>query len=302
MGRGIAQLLAQKNVKVVLIDLNKEILEKAITYIQEQVMLFNEHGMLDRDVNDVVENITFSTDLQDVNNSWLVIEAIPEKLELKQELFKKLEEICDPTIRFATNTSGLSIDDIAKTMRNPERLIGTHFFMPATIVPLVEVVKGDLTSTDVINDIMEFLKKVGKYPALINKSIPGFIGNRIQHAIAREAISILEKGIASAEDIDLIVRWSIGIRLLFTGPLEQRDLNGLDVHYNIANYLYKDLENRISPSPLLKSKVEKGELGIKSGKGFYDWKDMNESEVMKRKNIELLKVIKYLHSIEQHDK
>ena len=117
---------------------------------------------------------------------------------------------------------------------------------------------------------MQFYQKLDKYPVLLKKDIPGFIGNRIQHAMAREAISLLEEGVATEEEIDMVVRWSLGPRLLFTGPLEQRDLNGLDVHYHIASYLYKDLDNRTEPSKLLSDKVEKGDLGLKTGRGFYE--------------------------------
>lgn len=297
MGCSIAQLLAQKNVNVFLVDQHESILEQAKQKISDQLLLLRDQGIISEpEVARSIQNIALSVSLECASQSWLVIEAVPEKLELKQQVFKKLEEICEPSVLFATNTSGLLIDEIAKGLNYPERMLGTHFFTPAAIIPLVEVVKGTRTSERTIRDVMDFLREIGKLPVLIRKQIPGFIGNRIQHAIAREAISLLEKGVASAEDIDTVVRWSLGIRLLFTGPLEQRDLNGLDVHHDIASYLYKDLENRTEPSPLLTDKVMNGELGVKTGKGFYDWQGIDTATVSRKKNIELIQLIKWVSS------
>lgn len=166
--------------------------------------------------------------------------------------------------------------------------------MPAAIIPLVEVVKGDNTNDRLAEDMVKLLNLYGKKAVLIHKDIPGFIANRIQHAMAREAISLLEGGIASAEDIDTVVKWSLGVRMVHTGPIEQRDFNGIDIHTDIASYLYKELENRTTPSSLLLDKIDKGELGLKTNKGFYKWNEENKQEIVQQKNDALLKMIKYL--------
>lgn len=295
MGLGISQLLSQHNHKVTLIDSNEAVLESSKSKILKRLSLLKEYECVSNtEVETAIKNITVSTNLKDSIDSWLVIEAVPEIKELKIKIFKQLESICDDTVIFATNTSGISINSIGNELNNPERFIGTHFFMPADIIPLVEVIKGEKTSETVSNQVLQFFKQIDKYPVLITMDIPGFIGNRIQHAMAREAISLLEKGVATAEEIDTVVRWSLGPRLLFTGPLEQRDLNGLDVHHHIASYLYEDLENSIVPAKLLSETVDKGNLGIKTGKGFYEWDENEQQTVNQRKSIEILKLIKML--------
>jgi 3-hydroxybutyryl-CoA dehydrogenase len=295
MGRGIAQLLAQFYVNVHIVEGNPSILAEAKARIKEDFVLYKEyHFISEAEIEMALNRISVSVDLEDAKGSWMVIEAIPEVLELKQSLFQQLETICESNTIFATNTSGLSINQISRNLKGKDRFIGTHFFMPAAIIPLVEVIRGDHTSDQVCEVVMKFFRDIQKEPVLIRKDIPGFIGNRIQHAMAREAISLLEEGIASAEEIDKVVRWSLGVRLLFTGPLEQRDLNGLDVHHHIASYLYKDLENRTEPSNLLSEKVAKGELGMKTGRGFYDWTNENHTCSIKSKNIQLLQLMNWL--------
>lgn len=295
MGRGIAQLLAQNHVNVHIVEQNQGILNEAVDRIRDQYEILREYEFIsEQEMNEALGRISLSDSLQDAQNSWMVIEAIPEILELKQTLFQMLEEICGPATIFATNTSGLSINQISEQLKHRERFIGTHFFMPAAIIPLVEIIRGDETSNQVCDEVMSFFKKIHKEPVLIQKDIPGFIGNRIQHAMAREAISLLEEGIATAEEIDTVVRWSLGVRLLFTGPLEQRDLNGLDVHHHIATYLYKDLENRTEPSQLLSEKVQNGELGTKTGKGFYEWDKDSQAAALQTKNAQLLQLMKWL--------
>ena len=173
-------------------------------------------------------------------------------------------------------------------------VVGPHLGQLA--VAEVEVVRNDATSEDTVARVMATLRLGGKRPVLVRQDIPGFIANRIQHALAREAISLLEKGVASAEDIDEVVKWSLGIRLALSGPLEQRDMNGIDVHYAIASYLYKDLENRTEPSDLLKSKVENGQLGAKSGQGFYTWSAERRERVLREKSATLGELAAWLNA------
>ena len=176
----------------------------------------------------------------------------------------------------------------------PERVIGTHFYNPAQLIPLVEVITTDTTSPVTRDLMMEFLAEAGKKPVHVAKDIPGFIGNRLQTAITREAISLVQKGVATSEDIDAVVKHSIALRMLFSGPLEQRDLNGLDTHIAITETLYPDLEDAKEPLPILREMVTNRDLGLKTGKGFYDWTGKDMAAVTKHKSQQLVNLLKFL--------
>ena len=288
MGSGIAALFAAR-APVVLIDPVDGALDRARASIARQLGVYAAG-----DEAEAMARIRMSPDLEAAADCDLVIEAVPENLELKRGIFAKLDAICAPGAIFATNTSGLSINALASAVTRRERFVGTHFFTPADVIPLVEVVRNDDTSEATVAVVMDALRAVGKRPVLVRRDIPGFIANRIQHALAREAISLLEKGVASAEDIDEVVKWSLGIRLALSGPLEQRDMNGIDVHHAIASYLYQDLENRQEPSELLRGKVERGELGAKSGQGFYAWSPERRERVLREKSEALAELAAWL--------
>lgn len=290
MGSGIAALFAAKGRTVVLIDPVPGALERAADVIDRQLGVYAPGA-----VAETRRRIRMDTGLEAACSCDLVIEAVPEKLELKRDIFARLDTLCRPETIFATNTSGLSINAIAEAVTRRERFVGTHFFTPADVIPLVEVVRNDHTAAATVERVMAALRDVGKRPVLVNRDIPGFIANRIQHALAREAISLLEKGIASAEDIDEVVKWSLGIRLALTGPLEQRDMNGLDIHHAIATYLYADLENRTTPSALLTDKVATGQLGAKSGQGFYAWPAERREQVLRDKSAALGELVAWLN-------
>ena len=300
MGNGIAQTFAQAGNQVFLNDLNIDILEAAKRNIEAQLGLMLKNQLLDEQTaKAAMSNITFSDKLSDCSGDIdLVIEAIPEKLELKEKLFNQLEALCPAKTIFATNTSGISINTLAKGVQRKDRLIGTHFFMPAHLIPLVEVVCGAETSAKTVDTVMQALSDAGKKPVKVAIDLPGFIGNRLQHALAREAMSLVQKGVATPEGVDEVVKSSLAIRLLFTGPVEQRDFNGLDTHLSIASYLYKDLENTTEPLKILSSKVEAGKLGLKTGEGFYDWRDKDRTQVNAKKNQDLIDVLKFLKSKE----
>jgi 3-hydroxybutyryl-CoA dehydrogenase len=289
MGSGIAALFAARGAPVVLIDPVNGALDRARASIARQLGVYAAGGEAE-----AMARIRMSPDLEAAADCDLVIEAVPENLELKRGIFTRLDAICAPGAIFATNTSGLSINALASAVTRRERFVGTHFFTPADVIPLVEVVRNDDTSEATVAVVMDALRAVGKRPVLVRRDIPGFIANRIQHALAREAISLLEKGVASAEDIDEVVKWSLGIRLALSGPLEQRDMNGIDVHHAIASYLYQDLENRQEPSELLRGKVERGELGAKSGQGFYAWSPERRERVLREKSEALAELAAWL--------
>ena len=201
----------------------------------------------------------------------LVVECIPENMALKQALFAQLETLCPPHTRFATNTSVMSITEIGATMKDRSRLVGTHFWNPPYLIPLVEVVRSSYTADEVVEDVMWALECAGKHPIRVNKDVPGFVANRLQHALWREAISIVEHGIADAQTVDEAVRLSFGLRLPVLAPLENADMVGNDLALSIHTYLLPFLENGSEPSPLLAQHVAEGKLGFKSGEGFFRW-------------------------------
>ncbi len=289
MGSGIAALFASQGLPVVLVDPVDGALERARAIIERQLQVY-----APQDAPASLARITMRPDLAAAADCDLVIEAVPENLALKRKLFAELDGLCKSEAVFATNTSGLSINAIAEAVTRRDRFVGTHFFTPADVIPLVEVVCGDQTTDASVALVMAVLKAAGKRPVRVNQDIPGFIANRIQHALAREAISLLEKGVASAEDIDEVVKWSLGIRLALSGPLEQRDMNGIDVHHAIASYLYADLENRQTPSDLLTQKVESGAIGAKAGQGFYTWEPERRERVLREKSAALAGLVAWL--------
>jgi len=201
----------------------------------------------------------------------LVVECIPEKMDLKQALFAELEGLCQSETIFATGTSVMSITEIASKARTRQRIVGTHFWNPPYLIPLVEVVKSDYTLDTVMDATMAVLAKCGKHPVRVNKDVPGFLANRLQHALWREAISIVERGIADAASVDEAIRLGFGLRLPVLGPLENADMVGTDLTLAIHEYILPHIERSPSPSPLLRERVAKGELGFKTGQGFQAW-------------------------------
>ena len=206
-----------------------------------------------------------------MKNADLVIEAVFEDMKIKRETFAKLEARCRPDTIFCTNSSVMSPSEISAELKHRERFVGTHFWNPGHLIPLVEVVKSDASSDEVAQTVMEVLRSVGKKPVLCKKDVPGFIANRMQHALWREAISIVERGIADAATVDEAVRYSFGLRLPQLGPMENADMVGTDLTYNIHDYILRDLEDSHEPSPLLKQLRDEGKIGFKTGEGFQKW-------------------------------
>lgn len=203
----------------------------------------------------------------------IVIEAAPENLEVKHKLFAEFERLARPEIPLCSNSSAIPIGKIGAGLKTQNRMVGTHYFMPAHLVPAVEVVCSHHTDRAVADRVSAILQSVGKVPVRVNLDIPGFLANRIQHALSREAINLVERGIATPEDVDNAVRYGFGFRYIAAGPLLQRDHSGLDIHCAAAATIYPDLCNSPDPSPCMADKVAQGEIGMKAKKGFYRWTD-----------------------------
>ena len=292
MGHGIAQVFAVKGYRVVLMDMQKGILDTAINNIRSNLTLMADNNIIEHeDIESSIQNIHTTTDMKEsAGEADFIVEAILENLELKQETFKELDNLCSSETILATNTSVISITEIAEKSINRDRIVGTHFWNPPYLIPLVEVIRGRDTSDNTMNDTINLLEKVGKHPVRVNKDVPGFVGNRLQHALWREAISIVEKGIADASTVDECIKYGFGLRLPVLGPLENTDMVGTDLIYSIHNYILKHLENSPEPSILLKNAVENGHLGFKTNEGLQKWSPEEVKESRKRLQEYLLKV------------
>ena len=243
-----------------------------------------------------LETISGTTDLTSaVADADLVVESIAEDLPTKQALFAQLDRLCPETTIIASNTSGLPITRISAEMEHPERTATTHFWNPPHLVPLVEIVKGERTSDETLQRLRELLTEIGKSPVVVRKDVPGQLGNRLLHAITREAMAIVQEGIATAEEVDTAVKTGLGLRFPVYGPLEHADLVGLDLVLSIQSYLLSDLCNVTEPVSILKEKAAQGDLGAKTGRGFYDWSQKDAAQVKATRDAFLMARLKDLY-------
>ncbi|WP_085994146.1 3-hydroxyacyl-CoA dehydrogenase family protein [Oceanobacillus senegalensis] len=278
MGHGITQLYAQAGYDVYMYDIKDEILEKAVTRISNNLdMLIQENPMTEPEKEKTLKRISTSTDLKEaVGGARFVTEAVSENLTIKFDLFKQLEEVAEDDTIIASNTSTFSIHQLSKGLQRTDRLIITHFFNPAHLVPLVEVVKGPETSQNMIDRTVEVLQNIGKKPVVLKKDIPGLIANRLQAALVREAYYLLDNDIADAEDIDLAVTAGPGFRWAFIGPLETADFGGLDIWKSVVENLAPVLSKEEKIPQFVEQKVQSGNLGTKTGKGLFTYSGMEE--------------------------
>ncbi|NYT37453.1 3-hydroxyacyl-CoA dehydrogenase [Allopusillimonas soli] len=224
----------------------------------------------------------------------LVIECIPEKLDMKRALFSALSERARPDALLASNSSSFPISQIAEGLPGRQRMMGLHFFMPAHIVPLVEVVLGPNTDAALAEALAALMRRCGSVPIMVRKDIPGFVANRLQHALAREAFSMIQEGIVTPEDIDNAVRFGFGFRYIAAGPIMQKEHAGLDVHAAAAATIYPTLSNTAVPPSTLADKPAQGHLGMKTGQGFYAWTEDSIAAERKRYDAALRKGLEIL--------
>lgn len=297
MGHGIAQCFGLAGWEATLQDPDPAMLASAPERISANLKTFVAAGLNTQEQADMCLDLVGTTpDLAEaVAGVEIVIESAPEKLDLKRQIFAELEELCPPETILATNTSAISIAEIAADQKRPEQVVGTHFWNPPHVIPCVEVVKTEATSDYVFNRTFEIMTEIGKEAVRVNKDLPGFVGNRMQHALQREAMSLVDNGVCTAEDVDRVVRYSFGLRLALMGPLERADLGGLDTTHRVQSYVLQFLEDRTDASPTLAALVEAGNLGAKAGKGFYDWpEDKLQARIAQRDRLllELIKMVK----------
>jgi 3-hydroxybutyryl-CoA dehydrogenase len=268
MGSGIAQLIAQAGFPTILYDVSNDLLDRSCDTIKRNVQAqIDKKKFTEEEGDTVLSNLTFSSSIN-ACYADIIIEAIIENLDAKTELFNTLAQINFPETIFATNTSSLSITNIASKVNNPARVVGMHFFNPALVMKLVEVVKGEQTSENIIATVCELAKKVGKIPVVCRDS-PGFIVNRIARPYYLEALNLIESGVIDFAAVDRVLETS-GFRM---GPFKLMDLIGIDINYTVSKEVWSALgkPNRLMPSSIQKAKVDANELGIKTAKGFYSY-------------------------------
>ena len=297
MGTSMAQIFAAHGYDTVLYNHREATLQKARRMIelnQEALVLSGELSQAESDA--VKMRIQLTSDESCFQDCDVVVESIVENMEAKHQLWQKISDLAREDAILTTNTSGLSITEIAKAVQRPERFCGMHWFNPPHLVPLVEVIKGEKTEDQTARVVAELAERIGKKAVTVKKDAKGFIGNRLQTAILREALHIVQSGIADAEDVDKAVKYGIGFRYACLGPLETADFGGLDIFYHVAEYLVPDLYSSQEVPSLLREKFEKGELGVKTGKGFYDYSgDKGEQTIRERDE----KFIRLYHALYQ---
>ncbi len=296
MGSGIAACSALAGNKTVLVDINPDQLDRGLAAAKANIGELLANGLADEGgAMKARELISVSSGYEAYSRSAsMVIEAVVENLEVKQKLFARLDQVFPPEVPLLSNTSGLRITDIALLTEHPERAVTTHFWFPGHLVPLVEVVVGDRTDTGIASAVRDTLKSWGKAAVLVKRDLPGQLANRILQAVIREAVNIVEIGLADPEDIDTAVKMGMGIRMPVWGPLEHIEAAGLDLCLNVQRTVLPEISSRTTPSPVMETLVEEGNLGYKTGSGFYDWSVKDMDELAKRRNDFIIMARKFM--------
>ena len=293
MGHGIAQVFATQGHPVRLFDTNDTILTQAPERIRANLMQLAAHGVGDETaINASLARISLVRDLAEAcMDADVVIEAVSEKMDLKQQIFAELDHLCPPHTILCSNTSVMSITEIASKSQGRERILGTHWWNPPYLIPLVEIVRTVDTAQRCIDTIYDLLVRVGKKPVRVHKDVPGFIGNRLQCALWREAFAIIDDGITDAATVDEVVRSGFGLRLPVLGPVENADLIGLDLTLAVHDYLLPHLSRNTQPSATLRARVTEGKLGFKTGAGLLSWSEDEIAATRERLANHLMKIL-----------
>ncbi len=293
MGHGIAQVFATAGYSVWLVETDPSVLASAANRIRENLSGMAQYGLVESaEIDTILGRITTTADLtQACHGCDAVIEAVTEEAAIKQRLFADLDRYTPPQAVLCTNTSAIRISEIARGATRRERILGTHFWNPPFLIPLVEVVSGEETAEWAVETAEGLLKRAGKRPVRVRRDVPGFIGNRLQHALWREAFALIDAGVCDAATVDEVVCNGFGLRLPVLGPVANADLVGLDLTLAIHDYLLGHLSTATTPSPTLKALVEEGHLGFKTGRGFLEWSDAAKASTQERLRHHLMKLL-----------
>jgi 3-hydroxyacyl-CoA dehydrogenase len=292
MGPGMGAVLARAGIETALFDISEEALERAKAGAElaggvlERLEAAQEEGgslRFERDLASALEGADF------------VLEAVPEKLELKQEIFPQFEQMVAPDAILASNTSGIPITKIAAVTNHPERVVGMHWSNPPHLIPMIEVIPGEQTSQETVDSTSGLVRRVGYHP-VVEREVAGFVENRILYAILRECLDLVDRGIIDPEGLDLNVRWGIGYKLAVIGPMELLDMAGLDIYHAVGSYLNQDLSTSGEVSSTVRDLIDKGRLGMKTGGGIYDYTPEQIDELRAKRAAKLVAVRKALEA------
>ena len=291
MGPGMGAVLARAGLDVALYDVSPEALERAKAGFELA------DGVLDRLETPRVAGggIRYESDLAAaLAGAEFVAEAIPERLELKQELFPALEQLAAPGAILSSNTSGIPITRIGEVCSDPSRVVGMHWSNPPHLIPMIEVVPGEKTSQAAVDGTIAVIEDIGYYPCLLKKEVPGFVENRVLYAIMRECLALVDEGVIDREELDLNVKWGIGYKLAVIPPMQLLDMAGMDIYTSVASYLNPDLSNAAEVSPTIRDLVERGRLGLKTKGGLFDYTDDEIGQLRAQRGAKLVAVRKAL--------
>jgi len=294
MGHSIALSAAWSGLSVKIFGIDARDVKSARAGFEAKLHLMTDHELISKDQEkEIAERVIFTVSLEEaIKEAEFIIEAVLENMALKHQLYRQLEGLVPNDIIIASNSSGLMPTALAEGMKHPERFVLTHFWNPAHLIPLVEIVGGEKTDEQTLQRTKALIEQMNKQAVLLKKELPGFIGNRLQFALFREAQALLDAGVASKEDIDAAVTYSIGRRLPVTGPLQTADLGGLDIFYAISDYLFEHLSTEQKPGCTLSELAESGKLGTKTGSGFYEWPEAQSRAVQAKREEALIYFLK----------
>ena len=289
IGHGMAQIAAAAGHRVVLIGRRDESLAAAVEKIAKSLAAFEAHGLVTAaEASAALGRIRTSTELEDAAEAQLVLEAVPADRAVQDEVYGRLDAICAPPTVFASG-SGQSASELVSNVTHTGRVVAAHFWYPPQLIPLVEVCAGPQSDPDVAPWLCDVLRAAGKEPVIVDREVPGFIGNRLQYAILREAWALWAEGAASAEAIDTVVKASLGRRLAITGPIESADVGGLDTLHAFGAYLIPHLKTGSQPASAVTALVDAGHRGLPSGRGVYDWSARDGAGLLKQREEELFR-------------
>ena len=294
MGFGTAIAFAQNGYEVNMFGRKDASIARAMRNIHVTLDVMKANDLLtEAEEKELLSHIHGVTSIEDAaKDADFVLESVAEDMDVKQYVYGELEKYLGPDVIFATGSSGLLPTEVASVLKHPERFVVAHFWNPPHLIPLVEVVPGEKTSQETVDITWQLMEKIGKKPVALLREAPGFVGNRLQFALLREALYCVQEGIATAEAVDLICKYRIGRRLGVTGPLETADLGGLDIFYNISAYLNADLADDKEGSSVMKKCVDEGNLGAKTGTGLYQWKPEELAHIKKTREEVLIEWLK----------